>query len=65
MYESIKNQARAAVEELTETAQLKNGGLFVYTGSVAEAADTDENFTAQALRWTHSTPDPELCLSRC
>ena len=36
MYESIKNQARAAVEELLAVAQVKKGGLFVVGCSSSE-----------------------------
>ena len=36
MYESIKNQARAAVEELLEIAKVKEGGLFVVGCSSSE-----------------------------
>ena len=36
MYESIKNQARAAAEELLAAAQIKKGGLFVVGCSSSE-----------------------------
>ena len=36
MYESIKNQAKSAVEELLAVAQVKKGGLFVVGCSSSE-----------------------------